>query len=144
MSGTSWCGVNVIQFNYGIAHWNMFPRQSGRVSFFWKGVMSSLPALRGCILQGVNTRMETPFWKDHWVNGCAPMFLCLEEFRRSQAPNGTIRELLSLFDQVPFSANSDIRTLNARLRGQLRTWGIGNGGGLQEMVLSLLNPFITS
>ncbi|XP_039122000.1 uncharacterized protein LOC120258608 [Dioscorea cayenensis subsp. rotundata] len=34
MSDASWGAANVILFNYGIQRWNMFPRLSGRVSFF--------------------------------------------------------------------------------------------------------------
>lgn len=116
MTNTSWCGAKAIQFNYGIQRWNMFPRQSGRVSFFWKGVLSCLPALRGCVLHGVNSGTETIFWKDRWVGGRAPMYMWPEEFSRTQAPNGMISELSSLLDLAPYSTNPD------------KVRGIANGG----------------
>ncbi|XP_039123641.1 uncharacterized protein LOC120260266 [Dioscorea cayenensis subsp. rotundata] len=117
MSDASWCGANVILFNYGMQRWNMFPRLSGRVSFFWKGVLSCLPALRGCVLQGVSSGMETLFWKYRWINGCAPMFLWPEEFSRTTAPNGTVREMLTVCGQAPFSANLDIQNTLSRIQG---------------------------
>lgn len=52
MTDPSWCSMDVIQFNYVMARWNMFPRQEDRISFFWKKVLGCLPALRGCVIQG--------------------------------------------------------------------------------------------
>lgn len=30
----NWCGMKVVQFNYGLSRWNLFPQLSGRISFF--------------------------------------------------------------------------------------------------------------
>lgn len=54
MTDPKWCGVEVIQFNYGITRWNIFSRQTGRISFSWKGVSSCLAALKGCIHSDIN------------------------------------------------------------------------------------------
>lgn len=29
----NWCGAKVVQFNYGLTCWNLFPRLSDRISF---------------------------------------------------------------------------------------------------------------
>lgn len=70
---------------------------------FWKEVSSCLPALKGCILQDVKSGREILFWKDHWPNGKAPMFLWLDEFLESSTINDTIYDLLHLFAESPFS-----------------------------------------
>lgn len=116
MMDPSWCGADIILFNYGISRWNMFPRQSGRISFFWKGVLSCLPAFRGCVQHEVNSGTETLFWKDRWLAGSAPMYIWPEEFLTTPNPNGTIRDFLALLHQHPFSEDRECRTLGERLQ----------------------------
>lgn len=101
MKDPSWCGADIIQFNYNLSRWNMFPRQTGRISFFWKGVLNSLPAFRGCVHHEVVAGTETFFWKDNWFNGRAPMFIWPEEFKDSEAPNGTVYDLRFLLGRAP-------------------------------------------
>lgn len=86
----SWGGAKVIQFNYGSSRSKLWPKQIGRISFFWKGVLTCLPALRSCFAHEVVTGKKTLFWTDGWLNGITPMNLWPEEFRVSRCPNGTI------------------------------------------------------
>lgn len=72
MMDTSWCESKVIQFNYRLSSWNLFPRPSGRMFFFWKRVISGLPAVRGSLIHDIGSGEETSFWKDPWINGTAP------------------------------------------------------------------------
>lgn len=51
------------------------------------------------------------------------MFIWPEEFKRTRAPNGTISELLEIFDQAPFLADPDIQAISARLRGPVERSG---------------------
>lgn len=109
----------MVQFNYSLSRWNLLSRQTGRISFsffFWKEVSSCLPALRGFILQGINTGDETLFWKDRWLNGRAPMCLWLDEFKDSQHPNDTVHNLIHLLNEPPFMENKDILHIKDRLR----------------------------
>lgn len=71
----SWEGAKVVQFNYGLVRWNLHPLQTGRVSFFWKGVHNCLPALRNCLVKEPQNGLETLFWKDNWIIGWAPRYL---------------------------------------------------------------------
>lgn len=75
--------------------------------FFWNGVSSCLPPLRGCILQGIKMGDETLFWKDRWLNGRALIYLWPKEFRDNQHPNGTVWDLVFLLEKSPFSENLD-------------------------------------
>lgn len=95
----SYCGAKVIQFNYGFSRASLWPNQSGRISFFWRGVLSCLPALRSCFSNEVITGKETFFWKDYWIIGIALMYLWPAEFRASSCPNGTIHELIHLLEE---------------------------------------------
>lgn len=97
----------MIQFNYKIFNWNLFPIQTGRISFVWKEASSCLAVLRGCITQGVIFGAETLFLKDWWLNGSALMFLWSDAFRDNQHRNDTIRDLAHLLDKVPFLDNPD-------------------------------------
>lgn len=97
-----WCGVDMVQFSYGVTRWNMFRKQTGRIFFFWKEVSSCLPALRGCIHAVINTGLENLFWKDHWLNGRAPMYLWKEEFRASQSAIGTVQDLALILYSAHF------------------------------------------
>lgn len=96
MTGPSWGGAKVIQFNYGLSRAKLWPYQTGRISFFWKGVLTCLPALRSCVSYEIVTGKETLFWKDGWLNGIAPMSLWPEEFGASRRPNGTVHEFILL------------------------------------------------
>ncbi|XP_039137393.1 uncharacterized protein LOC120274920 [Dioscorea cayenensis subsp. rotundata] len=95
--------------------WNMFPRQTGRISYFWKGVLSCLPAFRGYVLHEVSSGTETLLWKDSWFAGRAPMFIWPEEFKRASEPNGTVCEMGYLLNQASFSGEEDSRYYRARL-----------------------------
>lgn len=98
----SWGGAKVIQFNYGRDCSKLWPSQVGRISFFWKGVLNSLPTLRGCLLHEVKFGMDTLFWKDCWLNGRAPMYLWPEDYSACPRPDGTFQELIHLLDELPF------------------------------------------
>lgn len=91
-----WDGSNVVQLNYKVLNWNLFPRKLGRISFFWKGVLSCLHTFRGCITQNINSGAKTLFSKDRWLNRRAPMLLWPDEFRANQFQNGTIADLAFL------------------------------------------------
>ncbi|XP_039123372.1 uncharacterized protein LOC120259989 [Dioscorea cayenensis subsp. rotundata] len=112
----SWGGSKVIQFNYDPIRTLSWPIQSGRVSFFWKGVLTCLPALRNCISHEVSSGKDTLFWKDGWLNGIAPMNLWPEEFYTCRRPNGTIHELGHLLDEVPCIDNDLIDQVRAKVR----------------------------
>lgn len=86
----SWCSAKVVQFNYGLISWRTGPTLSGRISYFWKGVLSCLPAFRGCVLHEIKTGKETLFWKDCWLDGREPMYLWSDDFRGSLHPNDTV------------------------------------------------------
>lgn len=116
MMDFDWGGAKVILFNYGSCQSMMWPRQTGRISFFWKGVLSCLPALRGCFSYEVITGKETFFWKDGWLGGCASMNWWPEEFHASHYPNGTVHELIHLLDERPFVSNEFISQIRARMR----------------------------
>lgn len=105
-----------------------------RISFFWKGVSSCLPTLRGCILQGINIEDDMLFWKDRWLNGRVPMFLWLEELKNSQHPNGIVQDLILLLEEAAFTENGDILLFKDCLRsskgatGDKKWWMLtGNG-----------------
>lgn len=106
-----------------MSSWNLFPRYSGRISFFWKGVTSCLPVLSSCVSHGINLGTETLFWKDRWLNGRAPMFIWPEEFRRTPYPNGSIRNLEFLLIEVPFSENEDVISFRDRVRAHVGDFG---------------------
>lgn len=106
----------MIQFNYGFSRWNLFPRLTGGVSFFWKGVSSCLLTLRRCILHGINSGDSTLFWKDRWFNQCAPMYLWETEFCNSQYPNGIMQDLAFLLEEAPLSSNFDSLSFRNRLQ----------------------------
>lgn len=122
-----------MQFNYGLSRWNLSPNLSSRISSFWKGASTCLPALRGCIVHCINA-CEKTLLKDRWFNGVAPMNLWPEEFRNSSSPNDTVRELSYLLEDVPFSANPDSGRLRDRVRDSreecdnIKCWKLtGNG-----------------
>lgn len=98
----NWYGASVVQFNYGFSRWNLFPRLSGRISSFWKGVSCCLPAFRSCIVHCINSGEKTFFWKDCWLNGATPMDLWPEAFRNSPLPNGTVRSWLFFLRRLLF------------------------------------------
>ncbi|KAH7685602.1 hypothetical protein IHE45_04G050900 [Dioscorea alata] len=60
----NWSGVDIILFNYGGMHWNLFPRETRRISYFWKGVIGYLPPFRCCTFHVTSSGAETFFWKD--------------------------------------------------------------------------------
>lgn len=131
----NWSGTNVIHFTYGLVGWNMFPRLTGWISFFWEGVYNFLLAFRGCILHGINSGEKTLFWKDRWLNGIAPMHQWLKEFRACPHPNGTVQELGHMFEVVPFSGYRETWQVRDRLRllgGELgdKKWWILKGNGV--------------
>ncbi|XP_039134216.1 uncharacterized mitochondrial protein AtMg00310-like [Dioscorea cayenensis subsp. rotundata] len=64
MMDPDWDGAKVILFNYGSTRSKLWPNQAGRISFFWKGVLNYLPALRSCLAQDVVSNKDTLFWKD--------------------------------------------------------------------------------
>ncbi|XP_039130345.1 uncharacterized mitochondrial protein AtMg00310-like [Dioscorea cayenensis subsp. rotundata] len=111
-----WCGSEVIQFNYGMNRWNMFPRLTSRISFFWKGVLNCLPAFRSCIAHNVQSGWETLFWKDQWLDGRAPRFLWQDRFASCLHPNGSIRELSALLEQPPFVCSPLLNLIRDTLR----------------------------
>lgn len=102
-TNTNWIGSKVILFNYGGPSWNMFPRQSGRISFFWKGVSRCLPPLRGCISFDINSGKETLFWKDNWLNGWAPRLVWPDIYFATHQQNGSVWDLRLLLSEPPFS-----------------------------------------
>lgn len=61
MMDPDWSGAKVIQFNYGASRNKLWPNQAGRISFFWKGVMTYLLALRSCFIHEVVTGKDTIF-----------------------------------------------------------------------------------
>lgn len=84
--------------------------------FFWRGVLSGLPALRSCVSHKVITGTDTLFWKDYWMMGNAPRYLWPSEFRASSCPNGTIHDLIHLLEEPPFS---DIDVVGPAMAGGL-------------------------
>lgn len=78
MISISWWGSKVIHFNYNLSRWNLFPRHSGRISFFWKGVLSCLPTLRDCIQHEISVGLHFTCWKLTWngVYSMARFFWC--------------------------------------------------------------------
>lgn len=136
--------MDVIRFNYGAFSWNMFPRYSGRISYFWKKVTSRLPTFRGCVSYVINLGMETLFWKDQWLNGRTPMYLWSDEFNRSRYPNGTVHDLEYLLYKSPFSEVEDVHLIRDRVSLPARDSGDKNGGGLLVMVPLWSNPSIAS
>lgn len=130
----SWGGVKVIQFNYGSAKAMLWPNQFGRISFFWKGVLTSLPALRSCISHEVTSGKETLFWKDGWINVIAPMNLWPDKSSMSRCPNGTLHELVHLLDESPFNGNEFICQVRANVRrpvsqlGDKKSWRLSGNG----------------
>jgi len=59
-SNENWCGWPIICFNYGISFWNLNIRRQGRVSLFWSGIFSCLPAFIGCSDQNSSAGPLTP------------------------------------------------------------------------------------
>lgn len=98
----------MVQFNYGVSRWNLFPRYLGRISYFWKRVLNCLPALRSCVAHCILSRTETLFGKDQWLNGWAPMYIWPEEFKKTLNPNGSIHDLEFLCSEEPFMENKDV------------------------------------
>lgn len=111
------------QFNYGVSRWNLFPRYSGRISYFWKGVLNCLPALGSCVAHGILLGTKTLFGKDQWLNGLAPMNIWLEEFRKTLNPNGSVHDLDFLCSEEPFMENEDVVYFRNRSRGPERDRG---------------------
>lgn len=144
MNEQTWSGADVVQFNYGVSRWNLYPRYSGRISFFWKGVLNCLPALRNCVNHGINSGMETLFWKDNWLNRRAPMFIWQEEFSRTLHPNGSIFDLSFLLYETPFAENADVISFRNSSRATGRVHGDSKGWRLTGMGSLLSNLFMTS
>lgn len=69
-----WVGAKVIQFNYGGTRGST-TAPAGRISFFLKGVLSCLSAMRHCLEIEINSGKDTLFWRDRWHYGRAPMYL---------------------------------------------------------------------
>ncbi|XP_039134949.1 uncharacterized protein LOC120272251 [Dioscorea cayenensis subsp. rotundata] len=134
MTDPNWNGAEVIQFNYGLSRSNLWPNQSGRISFFWKGVLSCLPALRSCLSHKISTGKETFFWRDCWINGVAPMHLWPVEYSECRHTNSTIYELRHLLEEQPFIDNEFVRmcsigvqTADSHSR-DIKSWRLtGNG-----------------
>lgn len=93
----------VIRFNYAMLSWDLFPMQSGCISYFWRGVIGYIPALRARISHEVRFRLETLFWKDPWLNGIAPMHIWPEILWNSLQQNGFVHELAHLLSVTPFA-----------------------------------------
>ncbi|XP_039129107.1 uncharacterized protein LOC120265301 [Dioscorea cayenensis subsp. rotundata] len=134
MMDSSWRGAMVIQFNYGLSRSNLWPYQTGRISFFWKGVLSCLPALRSCFSHKILTSKDTLFWHDGWINGVAPRNLWPIEYGASIHPTGTVHELRHLLVVPPFSDNevvrltcTDVQTSDNHLK-DIKSWRL-NGNG---------------
>lgn len=111
-----------------------FPQCPSRISFFWKGVVSCLPALRFGVSHIVKSGDETLFWKDKWFNGLAPMNVWPEEFRVPRQPNGSVRDLCHLLASAPVVANQDTGPFWVQIRdhvgdlGDEKWWCLmGNG-----------------
>lgn len=83
-----------VHLNYRICNQNMFPKQTGRISFFQKGAINCLPMHRGCITQVVNFGARTFFLEDRWLNGQAPIFQWLDVFRDNQHHSNTLADWL--------------------------------------------------
>lgn len=110
-------GEKVIQFNYGLSRWNLFPDCPSRCSFFWKGVLNCLPAFRFGISHIVKDGDKTLFWKDCSLICLALMYVWPEEFRVSRQPNGSVCELSHLLESAPFSDYQDTSLFLDRIRG---------------------------
>lgn len=77
--------------------------------------MTCLLACRSCFTHKVVTEKDTLFWKDGWLDGCAPMNLWPDIFRASHYPNGTIHELIPYLDEPPFIGNMLINQIRASM-----------------------------
>ncbi|XP_039123614.1 uncharacterized protein LOC120260240 [Dioscorea cayenensis subsp. rotundata] len=146
LADSHWGGRKIICFNYNVPKWDLFRVPNGRVSFFWSGVSSCLPAFRGCVSVQVKSGSESLFWKDRWLNGLALMNIWPNDFLVSTRPHGTVRELAMLLERPPFVSDPDVMhilsclNLESRRDCDRKVWGLtANGSFSVKSFYGLLN-----
>lgn len=103
LSGNRWCGDAVFCENYfkSCPHWNIFHRQPRRRSFFWNGILHSLPACRLNLVTSVHDGTTTLFWLDNWLDDRAPVDIWSHFFRLANDKEGSVKELIGRADFLP-------------------------------------------
>lgn len=111
MSSNRWCEDAVFCENYsnGYPHWNLFHRQPRRRSFFWNGILQSLPAFRLNLIASVHDGATTLFWLDNWLDGRALADIWPHSFSLAYDKEGSIREWIGRADALPFEVLPIIR-----------------------------------
>lgn len=134
LNDTKWGGTEFILFNYGSSNWNLYPPNMNRVSFFWKGVLSYLPAFHSCIRSDIWSGSESLFRKDRWLCGRAPMNLWPELFSNSNDQNAMFKDLEHWLGELPFCFDEKIisfqgeRMTGSREERDAKWWTLNNNG----------------
>lgn len=121
-------------FNYSVSHSDLFPRRLSRSSFFWKGVISCVLALRACISHEIRSGRETFFWKDPWLNGVAPRYIWPESYGNSRQQNGTVLDCAHMLTTATYLEYAGIQCyadrLNRDSEGEMdvKTWKLTKNG----------------
>lgn len=130
----NWWLSEVIRFNYSLAHWDLFPRRIGRMSFIWRGVISCVPVLRACISHEIRTGQKTLFWKDPWLNGITPRYIWPELFCNSPHQNASVCDLAHLLTTRPFTEWAEGYSSRVMLRNSgegirdTKSWNLTRNG----------------
>lgn len=130
----NWWLSEVIRFNYSLAHWDLFPRRIGRMSFIWRGVISCVPILRACISHEIRIGQKTLFWKDPWLNDITPRYIWPELFCNSPHQNASVCDLAHLLTTRPFTEWAEGYSSRVMLRNSgegirdTKSWNLTRNG----------------
>ncbi|XP_039114040.1 uncharacterized protein LOC120249550 [Dioscorea cayenensis subsp. rotundata] len=96
-SDTRWCGKAILSEIYyrNSPMWNLYHKHCRRRSFFWNGIMYSLPTFRKNLISISRNGASTLFWLDNWVEGRAPAELWPHVYQSALHQDVTIRDFLS-------------------------------------------------
>ncbi|XP_039135885.1 uncharacterized mitochondrial protein AtMg00310-like [Dioscorea cayenensis subsp. rotundata] len=105
VSGSHWCGENILHANYysNFPMWNLFHTHGRRRSFFWNGVLHSLPAFRKNLSSQIRNGANTLFWLDNWVEGRASADIWPQLFQVALYKEDSIRDFMSRLPMAPLS-----------------------------------------
>jgi len=134
-TGDRWCGEMIIKENYfqNAPFWNLYHKQPRRRSFFWNGLLPSLPAFRKNVISLVKDGSSTLFWQGIWVEGRAPAEIWPNLFQLTHWKKDSISDFASR--SIPFHAR-DFPNLCTLINDQLSHLASGKDEPLWTLTAS--------